>query len=142
MMAAPTLHDQSNWQQSVEPAARQLAAITAACALSGLLVGGIGGRFAMSILARANPKATGVESDDGFVMGTATMSGTANLLMMGMFLGVLGDSVYFLLRGLGIGPRWFEILSMSGAAEVIPPKRIDPSQQPIRHTRFTTPPGG
>ena len=26
--------------------------------------------------------------------------------------------------------------------EVIPPKRIDPSQQPIRHTRFTTPPGG
>ena len=26
--------------------------------------------------------------------------------------------------------------------EVIPPKRIDPSQQPIRHTRFTTTPYG
>ena len=26
--------------------------------------------------------------------------------------------------------------------EVIPPKRIDPQQKPIRHTRFTTPPDG
>ncbi|MBC7592493.1 MAG: DUF222 domain-containing protein [Kineosporiaceae bacterium] len=25
--------------------------------------------------------------------------------------------------------------------EIIPPKRVDPTQQPLRHTRFTTPPG-
>ena len=119
MMTAGTLHNQSNLRQSAEPAVRQLAAITVAGAWSGLLVGGIGGRFAMFILARANPQAAGVESDDGFVMGTFTMSGTANLLMVGMFLGVLGGGVYFLLRGLRIGPRWFEILSMSGAAGVV-----------------------
>lgn len=118
-MTASTLDHHSAWRQSVEPAARRLAAITAAGAFSGLLVGGIGGRFVMFILARANPKATGVESDDGFVMGQFTTSGTANLLVLGTFLGVLGGGVYFVLRGLRIGPRWFEILSMSGAAGVV-----------------------
>ena len=42
-------------------AARRLAAITLAGALLGVLVGGVGGRLAMLLLARLNPEATGVE---------------------------------------------------------------------------------
>ena len=40
--------------------------VTWAGALLGLLVGGVGSRLAMLLLARLNPEATGVISDDGF----------------------------------------------------------------------------
>lgn len=107
------------WRQPAELAARRLAAATVAGALSGLLVGGVGGRLAMFVLAQRNPAATGVESDDGFVMGQFTLSGTLNLLALGTVIGILGGGVYFVLRGLMIGPRWFAVLSMSGGAAVV-----------------------
>jgi hypothetical protein len=37
--------------------------------LLGLLVGGVGSRLAMMLLARLNPGIAGVTSDDGFIMG-------------------------------------------------------------------------
>ena len=46
-------------------ALRRLAAITAAAAVLGLLIGGVFNRLAMMLLAALNPAATGVESDDG-----------------------------------------------------------------------------
>ena len=55
-----------SWRNSAERALRRLSAITLAGALLGLLVGGVGGRLAMMLLARLNPDATGVTSDDGF----------------------------------------------------------------------------
>jgi hypothetical protein len=118
-MTAPTMETRTWWRQPAELAVRRLAACTAAGALSGLLVAGAGGRFAMFVLAQANPKAQGMESDDGFVMGQFTMAGTLNLLVVGTVIGILGGGVYFVLRGLMIGPRWFEILSISGAAAVV-----------------------
>jgi len=96
-----------------------LAAVTAAGGLLGVIIGGVGGRLAMFVLAAVNPEAAGVESDDGFVMGRFTMSGTLNLLLLGVFAGVLGGGIYYVLRGLMIGPRWFGILSMSGGAAVV-----------------------
>src|SRR4029450_9281815 len=101
-------------------AARRMGALTAVGALLVWVVGGIGGRLAMMLLARLNPEATGVTSDDGFAMGQFTVSDTLNLLLLGTLLGVVGAGVYALLRGLRIGPRWFQVLSICvGPAVVI-----------------------
>lgn len=101
-------------------AVRRLSACVVAGALVGLVVGGIGGRLAMLLLARLNPAATGVQSDDDFRMGQFTTSGTLNLLVVGVFLGLFGGIVYAVVRGLRIGPRWFEIASLSiGSAVVV-----------------------
>jgi len=100
---------------------------TAAGAVSGLLVGGIGGRLAMMLLARLSPAATGLRSDDDFVIGQLTLSGTVNLLVLGTLLGVLGGGIYIVLRGLLIGPRWFQILSISlGPAVVVGAMLVKP----------------
>lgn len=79
----------------------------------GIVVGGIGGRLAMSLLAELNPQATGVVSDDGFVMGQVTLSGTLNLLVAGAFLGAFGGIVYAAARHLTFGPRWWRLLSVA-----------------------------
>ena len=68
-------------------ASRRNAAIVLTGLGLGVVIGGIGGRLAMYLLARLNPEATGVVSDDGFVMGQFTLSGTLNLLVVGGFLG-------------------------------------------------------
>lgn len=100
-------------------AARQLAAVTAAGALVGLLVGGVGGRLAMMLLATLNPVSHGRLSDDGFVMGQLTFAGTLELLLTGVFLGIAGAGFYVALRGLMIGPRWFRVLSISVGPAVV-----------------------
>ena len=82
----------------MERAGRGFAVATAAGALSGLLVGGIVGRLAMMLLARLAPETTGVRSDDGFLIGQFTLSGTLNLLALGTLLGVLGGGIYFVVR--------------------------------------------
>src|SRR5262245_45478307 len=73
---------------SAQLAARRMGALTAVGALLGLVVGGIGGRLAMMLLARLNPEATGVTSDDGFTIGQFTLSDTLNLLLIATLLGV------------------------------------------------------
>src|SRR5262245_53536377 len=107
------------WGKSAALAARRMGAVTALGALLGLLVGGVGGRLAMMLLARLNPEATGVTSDDGFTMGQFTLSDTVNLLLLGTLLGVVGAGVYVLLRGLRIGPRWFQILCIGAGPAVV-----------------------
>jgi len=109
----------SGWRGSAELAARRMGAITAVGALLGLVVGGIGGRLAMMLLARLNPEATGVISDDGFTIGQFTVSDTLNLLFFATLLGVVGAGVYALLRGLRIGPRWFQVLSIGAGPAVV-----------------------
>jgi len=89
-------------------------------AVSGFVVGGIGGRLFMFVLAQLNPDATGVQTDDGFEMGRFTASGTINLLVVGTVLGVIGGLFFLILRGLRFGPGWFRVLSMpAGAALVV-----------------------
>jgi hypothetical protein len=108
-----------DWRGSAELAARRMGAVTALGALVGLLVGGVGGRLAMMLLARMNPEVTGVTSDDGFTIGQFTVSNTLFLLLVATFLGVVGSGVYALLRGLMIGPRWFQVLSIAIGAAVV-----------------------
>lgn len=120
-VAAVSLNGASNgWRSSAALSARRLGALTAVGGLLGLLVGGVGGRLAMMLLARLNPEATGLTSDDGFTMGQFTVSNTLSLLLVGTLFGVVGAGVYALLRGLRIGPRWFQVLSLAiGPAVVV-----------------------
>lgn len=100
-------------------AGRTLGTITAVGVVCGWLVVGVLSRLAMLLLAVLNPVATGVTSDDGFVMGQFTLGGSLNLLLVaGTGLGVLGAGLYAALRGLAIGPRWFRLLSLSVGAGV------------------------
>lgn len=95
---------------------RAAAARTAAIVLTGMgvgvLVGGVLGRLAMFLLIRLNGENRGAVSDDGFVMGRFTVSGSLNLLVVGGFLGGLGGLVYVAARHLTFGPRWFRVLSV------------------------------
>lgn len=109
-----------SWRGAAELALRRLAAITVAGAVLGVLVGGVGGRLAMILIAALNPRATGVTSDDGFTIGQFTIGGTAQLLAACWQFGLLGAFVYALLRGLRIGPTWFRVMSMSlGSGAVV-----------------------
>jgi hypothetical protein len=65
-----------------------------------------------------NPQVAGVTSDDGFTMGQLTMQ-TLDLLVTTTLIGVIGGGIYYVLRGLLIGPRWFQILSVSVGPAVV-----------------------
>jgi hypothetical protein len=100
-------------------AARVLATASLVGAVSGAFVVGVLGRAAMALLAGLNPAASGVTSDDGFVMGQFTLSGSLQLVGAGVQLGVIGAAVYVAVRGLMFGPSWFRLLSMSLAPGVV-----------------------
>lgn len=97
---------------------RQLAVTTLAGALVGLLVAGVGGRLAMMLLAVLNPEFAGARSDDGFEMGRLTLA-TVNLLLLTTGLGGVCGGLYLVLRRLLIGPRWFQVASLSGGVAVV-----------------------
>lgn len=104
---------------SADHALRRLAATTAAGALLGLLIGGVGGRLVMALLAVLNPAATGVISDDGFRIGQFTTTGTLNLLVATTVIGAVGGGIYLALRALMIGPRWFRVVSIATGSAVV-----------------------
>jgi len=106
------------WGEATAIGARRLAAVTAAAGLLGLLVGGVGGRLAMLLLAQLNPEVAGMQSDDGFTIGQFTAA-TFNLLFVATLIGIVGGGIYFVLRGLMIGSRWFQILSISVGPAVV-----------------------
>lgn len=119
-MAATVDETTTTWSAAFTGAVRGLAAVTAAGAVLGLLVGGVGGRLGMFLLAELNPAASGVESDDGFTIGQFTVSGTVNLMVVTLVLGALGAAIYCVLRPLVIGPRWFRVFSVGlGPAVVV-----------------------
>jgi hypothetical protein len=107
------------WRESAAAAARRLSAITAAGVVLGVLVGGVGGRLAMMLLAALNPSMGGLASDDGFTIGQFTVLGSLNLLLTGGLLGALGAGIYAALRGLIIGPPWFRVLSVGVGPAVV-----------------------
>ncbi len=85
----------------------------------GVVVTGILGRLVMFLLAELNPDAAGVRSDDGFIMGQVTLSGSTQLALAGAQLGAIGAFLYMALRGLMIGPPWFRLLSISVGPGVV-----------------------
>ena len=93
-------------------------------------VGGLS-RLAMALLASRNPAAHGRLSDDGFEMGRFTASGSANLVVVGVMIGVIGWLTYLVVRPLLFGPTWFRWFSLSippavvAASLVVHPDGID-----------------
>ncbi|TRW44170.1 hypothetical protein [Georgenia yuyongxinii] len=66
----------------------------------GLVVGGLGARTAMRLIAVAEPaELTGARTLSGGVIGELTWSGTADVLMAGLVVGVLGGLLYLAVRG-------------------------------------------
>jgi hypothetical protein len=99
--------------------ATQVFARISVAALPVALLTGVLSRFAMLLLARLNPAATGTDTDDGFPMGQFTMAGTLNLLLAVGVVSLIGVGCYAVLRGLMVGPRWFQVLSISVGPSVV-----------------------
>jgi hypothetical protein len=118
-MTTPVAASRPSWPVALATATRRLGVVTLAGALLGVLVGGVGGRLAMLLLARLNPEVDGLQSDDDFTMGQFS-SATFDLLFFAMLLGIVGGAAYLVLRGLMVGPRWFQVLTISlGPAVVV-----------------------
>jgi len=103
----------------LESVVRTVAAASAAGALLGVLVGGVGGRLGMALLAAKNPDATGRISDDGFRIGQFTLGGTIQLLAACLQLGLIAAMIYLALRGLALGPRWLRVAELALGATVV-----------------------
>jgi len=85
-------------EPSLRDASSYLAAGVAAGFLSGLVIGGIGGRLAMLLLRlTSDPALHGTISDDGFTIGRVSTE-TLFLLAATAMLGVLGGVVYLFVR--------------------------------------------
>ncbi|HSV37227.1 MAG TPA: hypothetical protein VLI04_00580 [Nocardioidaceae bacterium] len=98
---------------------RRYATATALGAVLGALWVGVLSRGAMAIIAAANDQADGLVSDDGFEIGQFTLSGSLNLLFFGFAIGAFGGALYVALRGLRVGPGWFQVLSISLAPAIV-----------------------
>lgn len=87
---------------------------------AGVVVVGLGSRVAMFILRLTSPSAVrGVESDDGFTIGTVTIGGTYNLLLIGAVVGIIGAVAYTLVAPWLIGPLWFRRFTTGAASAVV-----------------------
>lgn len=101
----------------------------AAGALSGFLVGGVGGRLAMFLLRfTSSDSVRGVESDDGFTIGRFSTD-TIFLLLFTTFLGLIVGIVCVALRSQLPGLRGAVMITLAGgtfgAAVIIKPDGID-----------------
>lgn len=98
----------------------------------GILVIGLGSRLAMFLLRVTSPHSViGVRSDDDFVIGQITLSGTYNLVTIGAAAGFIGAVAYVAVAPWLIGPGWFRRLTVgltAGAlvgSMIIKPDGID-----------------
>jgi len=86
----------------------------------GAIVAGVGGRLGMLALrVTSGSEVHGVRSDDGFVIGRFTATGTYNLLLVGAIVGVIGAAAYQWVRPWLIGPPWFRHLTVAAASGAV-----------------------
>ena len=66
---------------------------------AGVIVGGIGSRLVMRVLAAVNYDLIGVRTESGNLAGDITVDGTMSLIIfLGIFAGVFGGLVYIIAR--------------------------------------------
>jgi hypothetical protein len=96
-----------------------LRVVVVAGILYGLLVG-VASRLAMLLLRVTSPhRVIGIRSDDDFVIGCFTLSGTYNLLVIGAGVGMIGVGVHLLVSCRLLGPVWFRHLTVGLASAVV-----------------------
>ena len=72
---------------------------------AGVIVGGIGSRLVMRVLAAVNYDLIGVRTESGNLAGDITVDGTMSLIIfLGIFAGVFGGLVYIIARRWIPGP--------------------------------------
>ncbi len=102
--------------------------------ITGLLVGGFGGRLFMRIAGAANPAARGRTTEAGFTVGRITLDGTLGLVIfVGLFVGVGGAVLYLVFRpwlhragkwrGVAFGVLLFAV--GSATSDILNPDNID-----------------
>lgn len=96
-------------------------------ALVGGVIGGVGSRLAMRVMAMTSPNARGFETDFGATVGAITPSGTIFLLIAGGLVGVFGGLVYLAVRRLLPGRGWVKgalfgvvLLAIGGRVLIVP----------------------
>src|SRR5512143_429212 len=86
------------WQDLSSPGATLAAGVSGGF-VSGLLIGGVGGRLAMLLLRLTSaPALRGVTTDDGFTIGRLSAE-TIFLLGVTAGLGIAGGLFYLIVRG-------------------------------------------
>jgi hypothetical protein len=116
-------------RRDVHSVVRPLGAALTAGFLSGLLVGGVGGRVAMLVLRlTSDPSLRGLQTDDDFTIGVVSFA-TVFLLGLTAFAGALGGIVYLIVRS-WLPERWRpwlfgSLTGLVGGAMVIRPGGID-----------------
>jgi hypothetical protein len=99
--------------------ARDLARVMVLAVPLGAVTVGVVARLAMFLLARTNPTASGITSDDGFRINHFTLSGSLNLALVGAVFGALSGVLYVALAPLKVGPAWFGRLALCVGAGVV-----------------------
>jgi hypothetical protein len=120
--------------QSLIGLARHISVAGIAGLITGMLVGGVGGRLFMRIAGAANPGARGRTTEAGFTVGRITLDGTLGLVVfVGLFVGVGGAVLYIIFRpwlhragkwrGVAFGVLLFAI--GSATSDILNPDNVD-----------------
>jgi hypothetical protein len=121
--------DTATPRQDLSGTARPVAAVAVAGALTGAVVGGVGGRLAMFVLRlTSDPALRGLKTDDDFTIGIFS-GATLFLVIVTTVLGIIGGLVYLVVRGWlpERGRPWLfgALTGIVGGATVIRPGGID-----------------
>jgi hypothetical protein len=116
------------WQDLSSPGATLASGVSAGF-VSGLLIGGVGGRLAMLLLRlTSDPALRGAKTDDGFTIGVFS---TQTLFLLGVTagLGIVGGLFYLVVRG-WIPERWRVVVmtvyvGLVGGTGLVRPDGID-----------------
>jgi hypothetical protein len=124
--------DEHNWWSALEPFARRLSATILIGALTGAVVGGLGGRLAMRILfLTTGDTVKGIESDDGFTIGRFTLANTLSLVVVTTLGGIFAALLYLAARPFvaGFGERAIPMAAVFygvvGGALIVKPEGVD-----------------
>lgn len=75
--------------------------------ITGAIVAGIGGRVVMRLIAAADPSTDGTFTDARATVGEFTLSGTAEIVLLGTIAGIIGGLLYLgVRRWLPVPPAW------------------------------------
>jgi hypothetical protein len=122
----------AGWRGFATGYARRIIATMAAGIVSGAIVGGIGSRVVMRVLAITSaPQATGILTENGNRVGEITTAGTIALITAGVAIGMLGALTWLVTRRWIPGRRWGKgllfgfVLLCLGGGFLIDPKNAD-----------------